>query len=71
MVDFNDGVEVLHVSAELVGKLRAVYALLRSATLQSNASNLSPEMANIDSERCRAANFFVRKILDYKKNPFE
>lgn len=67
--EFEGAVESIHVSAELVAKLKEVHAALRSATRQATGSKHSPKMAKYDKERCRAGRFLVSKIVNFNRLP--
>lgn len=63
------GVEALGITEEQMAKLDEVINVFKSATYESTADVKTEELEEADKNRCRVANYIVRRILDYDRLP--
>lgn len=66
---YEEGIAALNITKEQVERMDELIDSMESATYQGRGSEVTPEMQAKDDERIRAANYVVRRILDYDELP--
>lgn len=63
------GVPKLNITAEQVEQMNRIIDQLTDLTMQATASEETPEMQQVESERDTVGNYVIRRILEYSKLP--